>query len=276
MTLTELFTNIANAIRSKKGTTDKIRPVNFASEIEAFECEENVVVDSNLVKNGTAISSAIIKISNLDLEGKTDYNSLCSNMKYLQAFPFIKNSVLVTSMSGICSACQNMSDYTNLENMDTSQVQNFNSAFYQNYQAKAPAIDTSGGVTFNNMFHYSKFQEMPEYDFGSAQSFSKVLDNCGDLRICGGFKNLGKNFTTTSENAYVFSLVYCSNLTLESAINILNKLYDLNLTYNVANDGVLYRQQIRFNTDVLNSLQSIEEGQQALAGADAKGWNVTT
>lgn len=37
MTLNELFTNIANAIRSKKGTTAKLVPTNFASEIESIE-----------------------------------------------------------------------------------------------------------------------------------------------------------------------------------------------------------------------------------------------
>lgn len=36
-TLTELFTNIANAIRSKKGTTEPINAQNFASEIESIE-----------------------------------------------------------------------------------------------------------------------------------------------------------------------------------------------------------------------------------------------
>lgn len=36
-TLNEVFTNIANAIRSKKGTTDKMTPTNMPSEIESIE-----------------------------------------------------------------------------------------------------------------------------------------------------------------------------------------------------------------------------------------------
>lgn len=36
MTLTELFTNIANAIREQKGTSDKIKATDFATEIASL------------------------------------------------------------------------------------------------------------------------------------------------------------------------------------------------------------------------------------------------
>lgn len=36
MTLTELFTNIANAIRSKTGETDKLKPTDFATQISSI------------------------------------------------------------------------------------------------------------------------------------------------------------------------------------------------------------------------------------------------
>ena len=36
MTLTELFTNIANAIRGKTGGTDKLKPTDFATQISSI------------------------------------------------------------------------------------------------------------------------------------------------------------------------------------------------------------------------------------------------
>lgn len=47
MTLTELFTNIANAIREKTGGTAKLKPTNFATEISNIVTRKDVVVLTN-------------------------------------------------------------------------------------------------------------------------------------------------------------------------------------------------------------------------------------
>lgn len=53
-------------------------------------------------------------------------------------------------------------------------------------------------------------------------------------------------------------------------MNVINKLYDLNLTYDVANEGTLYRQTLKLGTTNRNKLTSDE-----IAKATNKGWNIT-
>ena len=55
----------------------------------------------------------------------------------------------------------------------------------------------------------------------------------------------------------------------ESLMNVINNLYDLNLTYDVANGGTLYRQILRLGSTNLAKLTSDE-----IAIATNKGWDV--
>ena len=47
MTLTELFTNIATAIRNKTGGTDKLKPTEFATQINNIVTKKDLVVLTN-------------------------------------------------------------------------------------------------------------------------------------------------------------------------------------------------------------------------------------
>jgi hypothetical protein len=73
--------------------------------------------------------------------------------------------------------------------------------------------------------------------------------NCSPLVNWNGIKNLGKAYTKESANWWDYTLAINGNgnLTYESLINILNNLYDLNLTYDVANGGTLYSQTIQLS-----------------------------
>lgn len=53
MTLTELFTNIAKAIREKDGTTEAIPAEDFASRIENINAKETKAVGYAIAGNGT-------------------------------------------------------------------------------------------------------------------------------------------------------------------------------------------------------------------------------
>lgn len=84
--------------------------------------------------------------------------------------------------------------------------------------------------------------------------------------------NLGKGYTQKSTNysSYKLDLSSCKLLTHESLMNVINNLYDLNLTYDVANGGTLYTQSL-----VLGSTNLAKLTEEEIAIATNKGWNVT-
>lgn len=86
------------------------------------------------------------------------------------------------------------------------------------------------------------------------------------------FKNLGKAYTSKTQNYsnYKLDLSKSTKLTHESLIDVINNLYDLNLTYNVANGGTLYRQSL-----VLGSTNLAKLTEDEIAIATNKGWNVS-
>lgn len=55
-TLTELFTNIANAIRNKKGTSEKIKASDFPGEIENLSSGGSSEYNVLLQKDSTSFS----------------------------------------------------------------------------------------------------------------------------------------------------------------------------------------------------------------------------
>ena len=180
-----------------------------------------------------------------------------------------------TSLHSFCNECRNLVTVPDM--LTTGKVTRFSQMFrYNEKLVNAPRLNTSSGQTFSGMYYRcGELKTIPEYDFSSANDIYDFIYNCGKIEEIGGFLNLGKAYTRTSENydRYTLSLTTVVNLTYESLLNICNKVYDLNLTYNVANGGTLYRQKIKFGATNLAKLQATDEGQQALANLTAKGWN---
>ena len=71
-------------------------------------------------------------------------------------------------------------------------------------------------------------------------------------------------------NNYKLNLTNCTYLSHESLVDIINNLYDLNLTYNVENGGTLYAQRL-----VLGGTNLAKLTEEEIAIATSKGWNVT-
>ena len=121
---------------------------------------------------------------------------------------------------------------------------------------------------FNNC---GSLETIPILKADSCININSVFDYANKLANFGGFENLGKAYTRRSSNYYTYSLNlnYANSFTHDSLINVINGLYDLNLSYDVANGGTLYPQNLALGNTNKSKLTEEE-----IAIATNKGWNV--
>ena len=294
-TLGNFLTDVASAIREKKGTTDTIPASNFDTEIASIESgvDINEYLSDTIIK-GTSSSGCwlktIIKLrSPLTVEGTS-----AEYMFYgcpLNELPQLDTSN-VTDTTSMFDACKNI---TTIPQIDTSNVTRMNQMFYQcSNLTTIPQIDTSKVTTMTYMFGYcsnlttipqidtSKLENMaymfysctnlttiPQLNGGKISILSQAFGNCKLLENFNGIINLGQGYQTIqSANYDYYKLVLTSStkLTEQSIINILNNLYD------IATKGC-NTQTVTLGATNLAKLTSTE-GQQALASAQSKGWNI--
>ena len=294
-TLGNFLTDVASAIREKKGTTDTIPASNFDTEIASIESGVDInEYLSDTITKGTSSSGGwlktIIKLrSPLTVEGTS-----AEYMFYgcpLNELPQLDTSN-VTDTTSMFDACKNI---TTIPQIDTSNVTRMNQMFYQcSNLTTIPQIDTSKVTTMTYMFGYcSNLTTIPQIDTSKLENMaymfysctnlttipqlngekisilSQAFGNCKLLENFNGIINLGQGYQTIqSANYDYYKLVLTSStkLTEQSIINILNNLYD------IATKGC-NTQTVTLGATNLAKLTSTE-GQQALASAQSKGWNI--
>jgi surface protein len=178
------------------------------------------------------------------------------------------------------SYCDNLKSL-DLSSFDTSNVTYMSNMFFKCYELEhvdLSSFDTSNVTAMFNMFN--GFQSLTELDISNFD-MSKVNDienmfNAGNsnrtLQHLSFGTNLGKGFTRTSANysRYILDVSNILELPHDSLMSIINNLYDLNLSYNVANGGRLYTQSLILGSTNMAKLTADE-----IAIATAKGWNVS-
>lgn len=176
----------------------------------------------------------------------------------------------VTDMQQMFQYCYGLET---IQKFNTSNVNNMSQMFQNCITLKTiPQIDTSKVTNMSNMFYYCfALKSLPLLDASRLINVSNMFNTCFSLMNFGGFKDYGKAFTqqTTNYGYYNLNVSSSPNLTHDSIMNIINNLYDLNITYNVANGGTLYKQKITFGTTNLSRINSDEK-----AIATNKGWNL--
>ena len=295
-TLGNFLTDVADAIRKKKGTTDTILASNFDTEIASIESGVDInEYLSDTITKGTSSSGGwlktIIKLrSPLTIEGNSaeymfyqcplnelpqldtsnvkDMTSMFDGCKNLTTIPQIDTSN-VTRMNQMFYHCSNL---TTIPQIDTSKVNSMTYMFgYCSNLTTIPQIDTSSLSNMAYMFYNcTNLTTIPQLNGENIGILSSAFSGCKSLENFNGLINLGQAYQTSqSANYDYYKLVLTSStkLTEQSIINILNNLYD------IATKGC-NTQTVTLGATNLAKLTSTE-GQQALASATAKGWTIS-
>ena len=179
----------------------------------------------------------------------------------------------INAMNGMFRYCQSLTTL-DLSSFDTSKVTSMYSMF-ENCQSlttlNLTVFDTSKVTNMYNMFNYCrKLSNIPKLNASNVTSVSSMFNYCSVLKDFGGLENLGQAYLTTQSanySNYKLGLSRSLQLTEQSLINVLNNLYD------IKTKGC-NTQEVVLGSNNLAKLTS-EEGQQALASAQAKGWTVS-
>ena len=119
---------------------------------------------------------------------------------------------------------------------------------------------------FNNC---RRITTIPQLNGEKITNINYAFGNCSLLENFNGLINLGQSYSTSqsaNSGSYTLDLSSSTKLTEQSIINILNNLYD------IATKGCK-TQTVTLGATNLAKLTSTE-GQQALANAQSKGWNI--
>lgn len=183
----------------------------------------------------------------------------------------------VTTMDGMFYNCNELTTL-NLSGFDTSNVTSFVTMFSgcpKLLELDVSSFDTSNATDMRSMFYRCTALttlDLSGFDASKVINISTMFQICSNLIDLSFMTNLGKGYTQKSANYSNYKLDISQNtkLTHDSVMSVINNLYDLNLTYDVANGGTLYTQQL-----VLGSTNKAKLTADEIAIATNKGWTVS-
>jgi surface protein len=211
-------------------------------------------------------------------ENVTNVNSMFYNCNKLETVDLSKfDTSNVTIFANLFYQCNKLKT-VNLSNFDTRNATNLQTLFYHCNKLETVDLsnfDTRNVTTVSSMFYYCSSLidlDLSNFDFSKVNILSYILVGCSKLVNIKSFKNLGKGYTQKANNSsgYKLDLSSCTQLTYESLMDVINNLYDLNLSYDVANGGTLYTQSL-----TLGSTNVAKLTEEEIAIANSKGWTVS-
>ena len=182
--LTAVFTDIANAIRDKKGSVNTIKPINMADEILTISSGVSVK-DFITTRNAEYLFYNCSNLTSEQLASilKYDDTSNCTNMSYmfyycstLTTIPLIDTSG-VTDMQYMFYKCTNL---TTIPLIDTSNCTNMQRMFDEcSNLTTIPQLDTSNCTNMYCMIRScSKLTSVPQLDTSKATRMDNMFQAC--------------------------------------------------------------------------------------------------
>lgn len=259
------------------------------------------VKELNIINNSKVATNMDRMFSNDNELQKVSYfdTSLITTMSHtfyycqsLLSLPLF-NTEKVTNFSNFVAYCSKLVDVPQLNTASAKDM----TSMYINCSSlvNAPLLNTENVTSMNGMHNYNKkLKEIPAYYTPNNTNFGAFASYCDELttiplleagkctavnNFCynskklvnfGGLKDLGKAYLPNqSANYSLYGLLLNTNnqLTYESLLNVLNNLFD------IASIGVK-TQKVTLGSAHIATLQTTEEGQQAIASATAKGWTI--
>lgn len=233
--LTAVFTDIANAIRDKKGSVNTIKPINMADEILTIETKS--VIYKLLEARGTDWSNAfyvntsnksvfyyMTELSESDLppsNNVVNMSRMFNGCYSLTTIPLFDTSN-TTNMSSMFSSCSNL---TTIPLLNTSSCTDMHSMFYKCTKlTTTPQIDTSSCTDMSYMFNgCTKLVSVLQLDTSSATNMSYMFSECTNLTTIPPLD------TSSATNLGVM-FGYCYKLTTIPKLNT-NVCENLNSTF---------------------------------------------
>lgn len=218
MTLVQLFTAIANAIRAKTGSSETIKAEDFPTEINSIPSGGGYPPDWSEI-GYTNTPASIIEAFNYSKEIQEDWDesltSLSNKFKNdtnLMYMPLI-NTTNVKYMSNTFNSCTKLEI---IPLLDTSNVIEMSSAFYGCSNLKLfPLLDISKVKFASSMFvNCSKLIAIPNLNTVECTNMQMMFYNCKQLTT---IPVLNTSKVTNMNNTFG----NCSSLSNESLNNII-------------------------------------------------------
>lgn len=212
-TLSNFLTDVANAIRNKKGTTDAIVASNFDTEIESIEGGSGKYAPRYISfynYDGTDLND---ELNNLDTSNMTSMAYMFYNCTKVTKLDVSKlNTSNVTTMNSMFYGCKTITEL-DISKLDTTNLTNVRNMFCDCSKLKAinfGNLNTSGASDLSYMFARCKAlneMDLSLFDFSNITYFQEMFVSCSTLKTVIFPPNMAK----TSYLKETFS--HCSAIT---------------------------------------------------------------